>query len=91
MERNRNEKVPALDLCWWQLAHKNLVLNVAAVEFVPVSTGHPVSSRTAKNVSSGRPTARHSAVAANAMHSGIHCSYKQEVDGKETADPALFW
>jgi hypothetical protein len=25
------------------------------------------------------------------MHSGIHCSYKQEVDGKETADPALFW
>mmetsp|Transcript_27692 Transcript_27692/g.50147 ORF Transcript_27692/g.50147 Transcript_27692/m.50147 type:complete len:272 (+) Transcript_27692:1502-2317(+) len=23
MERNRNEKVPALDLCWWQLAHKN--------------------------------------------------------------------
>jgi hypothetical protein len=25
------------------------------------------------------------------MHSGIHCSSKQEVDGKETADPALFW
>jgi hypothetical protein len=25
------------------------------------------------------------------MHSGIHCSCKQEVDGKETADPALFW
>jgi hypothetical protein len=23
MERNRDEKVPALDLCWWQLAHKN--------------------------------------------------------------------
>jgi hypothetical protein len=46
----------------------------------------------AKNdVSSGRPTARHSAVAANTMHSGIHCSCKQAVDGKEMADPALFW
>jgi hypothetical protein len=60
--------------------------------FVPVSTGHPVSSPTAKNdVSSGCPTVRHSAVAANTMHSGIHCSCKQELDGKETADPALFW
>jgi hypothetical protein len=73
-------------------AQKFYVLNVTAVEFVPVSTGHPVSLRTAKNdVSSGLPTARHSAVAANAMHSGIHCSCKQEVDGKEMADPALFW
>jgi hypothetical protein len=25
------------------------------------------------------------------MHSGIHCSCKQELDGKEMADPALFW
>jgi hypothetical protein len=74
-------------------AQKFYVLNVTAVEFVPVSSaGHPASSRTAKNdVSSGHPTAMHSAVAANTMHSGIHCSCKQEVDGKEMADPALFW
>ncbi len=59
-------------------AQKFYVLNVTAVEFVPVSSaGHPASSRTAKNdVSSGHPTAMHSAVAANTMHSGIHCSCK---------------
>ena len=62
---------------------KFYVLNDSAVEFVLVFTGHPISSRTAKNdVPSGHHTAVHSAVANPVMHLGIHSMNKDVVNNK---------
>ena len=61
------------------------MLDDSAVAFVPFSTGHPISSQTAKNdVPSSHCLAVHSAVADKLMHSGIHSMNKGEVSSKMT-------